>query len=399
MQRARLLLVTSRLCGGGSQHLIGLLAKELSRQRYDIHLVAVTATEAEHCSLPPWIEVHTLGADRVRAGALPLLRLVWKLRPDVILSGAAEVNFLALLMSFFFPRKTRILVRQNGTVSWALSHGGVPRYTRWLYRTLYPHADRVICQSRAMAEDLAGELNLAKEKIAVLPNPLDTERIRRGVAAPKSRTGPGPHLLAAGRLSHEKGFDLLLQAVALVRERFPGVDLILAGEGQEAERLKLLSKRLYLENATSLVGHVEQVCAFFPGATLFVLPSRFDAMPNSLLEAAASGLPIVAMPASEGIRELLRGQPGAWVAADNSAEALAVAMISALETLRPGDRFLRPFFPSLDRSPQEKALRDRTPQKTAGPACTENWAAEEFRFDRALEKYDELIDATARRHR
>ena len=62
-----------------------------------------------------------LDARRARAGALPLLRLVWRLRPDVILSGAAEVSFLALLLRPLFPPRTRVLVRQNGTVSSALA--------------------------------------------------------------------------------------------------------------------------------------------------------------------------------------------------------------------------------------------------------------------------------------
>src|SRR5208283_4859122 len=73
---------------------------------------------------------------------------------------------------------TRVLLRQNGTVSAALAFGGLPLYTRWLYRLLYRHADRVICQSRAMAEDLARELGLGAEQIAVLPNPVDLEGIQ-----------------------------------------------------------------------------------------------------------------------------------------------------------------------------------------------------------------------------
>ncbi len=128
------------------------------------------------------VTIHALGARRVRAGAFPLLRLVWRLRPGVILSGAPEVSFLVLLLRPLFPPKTRVLVRQNGTVSAALAFGGLPRYTRWLYRLLYRHADRVICQSRAMAEDLARELGIGEEQIAVLPNPVDLEGIR---AAPK----------------------------------------------------------------------------------------------------------------------------------------------------------------------------------------------------------------------
>jgi glycosyltransferase involved in cell wall biosynthesis len=345
VQTIRLLLLIPRLDGGGSQHVMSLLAKKLPRKKYEVHIGLLTAPEAQPNVLPPWVTLHPLRALRVRAGALPLLQLIWRLRPDVILSGAAEVNFLTLLLRPFLPWRTRVLVRQNGTVSWAVGHGGAAPYTRWLYRALYRRADRVICQSRAMAEDLSRELNLSEEKIAVLPNPVDLSRIREGMDAPKARMGPGPHLLAVGRLSQEKGFDLLLQALVTVRERFPGVDLIVAGEGREEALLKAICRQFYMETAVSFVGQVERVCAFFPGTTLFVLPSRFEAMPNSLLEAAAAGLPIVATPASEGIRDLLRGQPGAWLTPAISSESLAATLIAALGTIHPGDRFHRRLFP------------------------------------------------------
>ncbi len=347
MQRARLLLLIPRLGGGGAQHVITLLGTSLSREKYEIHLGLVTTAETDSSTLPSWLHVHALGARRVRNGAIPLLHLVWRLRPQVILSGAAEVNFLALLLRPFFPPGTAVLVRQNGTVSAALSCGGVPRYTRWGYRLLYPRADRVICQSRAMAVDLARTLDLAEEKIAVLPNPVDLERIHAAMDAPSARMGPGPHFLAVGRLSQEKGFDLLLDALATVRKQFPGADLIIAGEGREVSALKALCRSLYLEAAVSFVGYVDPVYAFFPGATLFVLPSRYEGMPNALLEAAAAGLPLVATPASQGIVDLLHGQPGTWLVPEISSEALATTLVGALKSIRPRERFVRSLFPPL----------------------------------------------------
>ena len=98
----------------------------------------------------------------MRAGAFRLLRLVRSLKPDLILSGMAHLNFLVLLLRPFFPRGTRVLVRQNGTISTTLAFGGVPWYTRLLYRLLYRRADGVICQTQSMAEDLARELGFQR---------------------------------------------------------------------------------------------------------------------------------------------------------------------------------------------------------------------------------------------
>jgi glycosyltransferase involved in cell wall biosynthesis len=338
-QRIRIFLLIPRLGGGGAQQVMALLARGLSQEKYEVHLGLVTQADAAAASLPPWVTVHALGARRARAGALPLLRLVWRLRPGVILSGAPEVSFLVLLLRALFPPKTFVLVRQNGTVSAALAFGGLPRYTRWLYRLLYRHADRVICQSRAMAEDLRRELGIGEELIAILPNPVDLEGIRAASNAPHQWNGAGPHLLAVGRLAAEKGFDLLLEALAIVRERFPQADLIIAGGGGEETALKSLCRSLGLEAAVRFAGQVDCPYAFFPGATLFVLSSRYDAMPNALLEAAFAGLPLVALPASGGVTDLLRDRPGAWLAAEVSAQALAATLLAALDTIRPGERF------------------------------------------------------------
>ena len=349
-ERIRILLLIPRLGGGGAQQVMALLARGLSREKYEVHLGLVTQAEAAAISQPSQVTIHALGARRVRAGAFTLLRLVWRLRPSVILSGAPEVSFLVILLRPLFPLKTRVLLRQNGTVSAALAFGGLPRYTRWLYRLLYRHADRVICQSRAMAEDLARELGLGAEQIAVLPNPVDLEGIQAAKDAPYVWSGPGPHLLAVGRLSREKGFDLLLEALATVRGRFPHADLIIvgggAGAGREEAALKSLCRSLGLEAAVYFAGQVDCPYAFFPGATLFVLSSRYEGMPNALLEAAAAGLPLVALPASGGVADLLRGQPGAWLAPEISAQALAATLIEALGAIRPGDRFCHAFLPS-----------------------------------------------------
>jgi glycosyltransferase involved in cell wall biosynthesis len=175
-------------------------------------------------------------------------------------------------------------------------------------------------------------------------------------------TGPGPRLLAVGRLSREKGFDLLLRALAIVREQFPHAGLAIAGAGPEEAALKAQCRDLGLEGAVRFAGRVHHPSTCFPGASAFVLPSRHEGLPNALLEAAAGGLPIVALPASQGVVDLLRGQPGAWLATEVSADALASSLIEALQALSPGQRFDHPFI-------------------------------DPFRIDRAIPAYEDLIDA------
>lgn len=362
-------MLIPHLGGGGAEQVTALLARGLARNKYELHLGMATQADAGPEALPFWIHTHALGARRVRTAAFRLLRLIRRINPDVILSGMAHLNFLVLLLRPFFPRNTRVLVRQNGTASAALAFGDLPGSTRRLYRLLYRHADRIICQTQAMANDLAVEFGIAQTQLAVLPNPIDVHAIRNAVCkSPALWTGLGPHLLAVGRLAPVKGFDLLLRALATVREQFSDADLVIAGAGAEETALKRLCHELGLESAVRFAGYVDCPAMYFPGASLFVLSSRHEGLPNALLEAAAGGLPLAAVPAFGGVVDLLRAQPGAWLATEISALALAESLLAALQALRPGQRF-------------------------------EHHFVEEFRIDRSIHAYEELIDATLQQRR
>jgi glycosyltransferase involved in cell wall biosynthesis len=359
--RPRVLLLIPHLGGGGAERVIALLARGLSKEKYELHLGLITQSATSE-SLPASVHVHCLGARRVRAGAFRLLRLVRQLKPELILSGMAHLNFLVLLLRPFFPRGTHVLVRQNGTISATLAFGGLPSYTRLLYRLLYRRADGVICQTKSMAADLALELGVPENRLAVLPNPVDVVEIRTSSglnSAPQTR--PGPHLLAVGRLAPEKGFDLLLWAMVSVRREFPQASLLIAGAGQEEAALKAECHALELDSAVDFAGYIDHPWSLFPSATLFVLPSRHEGLPNALLEAAAAGLPIVALPASGGVVDLLRDQSGVWLASTLSEDALAASVLAALRVLRPGERFAHRF-------------------------------VDAFRIDRAIQAYERLID-------
>lgn len=365
-QRPRVLLLIPHLGGGGAERVTALLTRGLSARKYELHLGLVTQSVFASDLVPASVKIHSLGARRARSAAFPLIRLVRHLEPDLILSGMAHLNFLVLLLRPLFPRRTRIVVRQNATVSADLGFARLPGYTRFLYRLLYPCADRIVCQTKAMAADLAAVSGVSDEHVDVLPNPVDVNAIRTPPSdRAKSWHGPGPHLLAVGRLSREKGFDLLLEAFSSLRVKFPSADLTVLGAGPELRALRTLRGALCLGTSVHFAGYVSHPEAFFPGATLFVLPSRQEGLPNALLEAAAGGLPIVALPASEGVVNLLEGKRGAWLSADVSSRALTSGLLDALDSIQTGQRFPHPWI-------------------------------ESFRMDCAIRNYERLIDETLR---
>jgi glycosyltransferase involved in cell wall biosynthesis len=331
MQRTRLLLLIPHLGGGGAEQVTSQLVRHLDPKRFEIHLGLVTRDGPGAKPIPRWVQVHRLNRKRVRQVWFQLIHLIRTERPDVVLSGMAHLNFLVLLLKPFLPPTTRILVRQSTTAS--TSSG--TWLNRLLYRSLYPRADAILCQSDAMAADLAANFAIERAKLKVLANPINIQAIRAALASvPRPAwASTSPRLLFVGRLAREKGIDLLLFAVQEVRQHYPQIHLTILGTGPEETRLKNLSRELNLESAVSFPGYKENLTDFYAHTTLYVQPSRHEGLPNALLEAAAAGLPLVATPSSAGVTNLLQNAPGTWLTQSISAECLAQTILTALAAL------------------------------------------------------------------
>jgi glycosyltransferase involved in cell wall biosynthesis len=351
--RAKVLLLIPHLGGGGAEHVIAALARSLDSDRYEIHLGLVTQSASKAHDIPHWVTIHALGANRVRYGGWSLLRLVWRLRPAVILCSMAHLNLLVLLLRPFLPQRTRLCVRQNGALSATLAAGGHPLLARYLYATAYRCADRVVCQTDSMAVELQTQLGVDRTRLVVLPNPVDIQGVRTAACGMSPGRLPGSQLLAVARLAPEKGIDLLLEAFAGIHRRFPDAELEIVGTGPCAPALEEQRNSLELEKCVRFHGNVVFPADYFNGVSAFVLSSRHEGLPNALLEAAAAGLPIVALPASQGLVTLLGGRPGIWLASEISATALEAALCDALNSIQPGQRFAHTWIEAFD---QNKAI-------------------------------------------
>jgi glycosyltransferase involved in cell wall biosynthesis len=182
------------------------------------------------------------------------------------------------------------------------------------------------------------------------------------VYAPAKLDRDGLLVLAIGRLVPEKGFDILLDAFAALSPPFHSAELIIAGTGPLKDALMQQAQALRIDHRVHFPGHVPDPICHFPHASLFLLSSRTEGLPNALLEAAASGLPVVATPASPGLIDLLQNQDGAWIAIDVSSGALRIALETALNGIQSRNRFNHAWIDQYDLSraiPAYEAVIDR----------------------------------------
>jgi glycosyltransferase involved in cell wall biosynthesis len=202
-------------------------------------------------------------------------------------------------------------------------------------------AQRVLAVLR-LADALVVPTNFLREVFAehgvearVIPNVVDVEVFSPAVA-PRGES-EAPHIVVTRNLEPIYGVDVALRAAALLRRVFPQLRMSIAGTGPERGALEALSASLGLSGAVRFTGRLEvaQMAALYRDADIVLNASRVDNTPNALLEAAASGVPIVSTDAG-GIPYLLKHGETAWLAPVESAEQLAAGVERVLrdESLR-----------------------------------------------------------------
>lgn len=188
----------------------------------------------------------------------------------------------------------------------------------------YTAAHRVVANSQAAAGRLRAE-GVAAEKIVVIPNGIDTTVFPKREYALRPRT-----IAMVACLREEKRVDVLLDAAPLIFVRHPDAEILIVGDGGCRAQLETLARTNLVADRVRFLGHRDDVPAILAGADVFVLPSRSEALPNAVVEAMASGLPVVASDVG-GIPELVKdGRTGRLVPPGDAAR-LAAALIDILD--------------------------------------------------------------------
>ena len=185
-----------------------------------------------------------------------------------------------------------------------------------LQRAAYGVAHKVVANSQAAADRLRLE-RVPAHKVSVVANGLDCDSYTRHAFRPLPRK-----VLVVANLRPEKGHDVLIDAAAIVLRRFPDATFEAVGGGPELQTLLARAAARGVRHALSFLGHQDDVPARLAAGDIFVLPSRSEAFPNAVLEAMASGLPIVASSVG-GILELIHDNQTGLLVPPGDPEALA----------------------------------------------------------------------------
>ncbi len=320
----------------------------------------------------PLFRTVDLGTRHTYNAVVPVMRYLKSYRPAAMLCDKDRVNRTALLARWLSGQSTRLALRSGTTISVDLSHRG--SFQRWLQRTsigkLYKYADNVIVTSRGVADDMASYTGLPRDRISVVASPVVPDALLTQQFSPPDHPwfapGEPPVILGVGELSYRKGFDVLLNAFARLRQK-QICRLMILGEGSRRDPLLVMARELGVSDDFALPGYVDDPYAFIAGAAMFAMTSRWEGMPFVLIEALAVGTPVVATDCPNGPAEVLdNGRFGRLVPVDDAEELhLAIAdTLNAPRGLAPPRQVIQPYTISASTDAYLRALG--LPSRVAG---------------------------------
>jgi glycosyltransferase involved in cell wall biosynthesis len=208
---------------------------------------------------------------------------------------------------------------------------------RWLVRNTIGLADQIVVCSRMLKDYVVGVEGASEDRVRIIPHGVQVKSIpqtRNGNGIRAELNLPGDVLLVGslGRLTYQKGYDVLLDALAQIDNG--DIHLLIAGTGQEYQNLQSQADRLGIQPRVHLPGFRRDVSQLLAELDVYVQPSRFEGMPNAVLEAMAAGCPVIAS-AVDGNCELIDNGETGWLVPAGDSRALADC-ISAVAS-NPGE--------------------------------------------------------------
>ncbi|SDD76676.1 Glycosyltransferase involved in cell wall bisynthesis [Paracoccus isoporae] len=310
---------------GGAEGVVLALLQHLDRARF-VPLLILQRREGELLArLPGDVAVRALTHPNGPRGVIELARLYrrHKVTVAVTVTNAASLSsLLAARLAGNLPT----LVTEHTPLSVFLDEAKRPALRRAAIRHLYPRASLTGGPLPEIGTDLNTLLGTAAPDFVTLPNPVIP---RAGAMRPLNQQPR--RIVSVGRLAPEKRFDLLIDAFALLRAECPEAELVIHGEGSARPGLEAQIARLGLVGAASLPGYASDIAAVHRQADLFVCSSRREGLGNAMIEAMASGVPVVSVDCPFGPPRLLRDGRAGRLVDDHRPAPLAKAMQQMLQ--------------------------------------------------------------------
>lgn len=318
---------------GGAERMTVLIGKFLDRTKFEVKFCIVPKGQVSS-RITDFIPDGYAVAQIPEASPLKVMRCIYHVlrseKPDVVFSSVLYLNNKILPFRYLFPN-TKFIIRCE---NYLFTFSRKQKLMMWL---AYRMADYIIAQTEEMAEELTSQLGISNSKVFTLHNPIDTGSIEEKL---KDSVSPYPdngmlHYVASGRFAFQKGFDMLVQSFAELLKRKPNAELYIIGakdgiHEEEFCKVNNLIEQLGIDGRVHCVGFRKNPYPYIRYADCFVLSSRWEGLPNVLIEALFLGTPVAAVKCIPIIERIVNEGKDGFMAEKGDIASLTDAMDKAI---------------------------------------------------------------------
>lgn len=284
---------------GGTERVTTLIANALAQKNFQVSILSLTNGKQPFFELMTSIKIYSLYPEKI-SFKKNFLGAVWRIRQFIT---EHQIDTLVVVDSisciFTVPALFGLEVKHICWEHFIFNVNLGVKYRDIGRRWAAKYCDYVVTLTQRDKELWEKGLKKINAKIIAISNPIPYEDIEN-IPSLEYKT-----ILTVGRLTHVKGFDLLITAWAKVAQQVPDWKIIIVGSGEDELMLKQMAKDLHVEDSIVFAGQQKNMDTFYRQASFFCMSSRFEGFGMVLLEAQSYGLPIVAFDCDIGPAEII----------------------------------------------------------------------------------------------
>jgi len=329
----KIVFLLPNLEAGGAERVLLNYTRILDSSQYEMTLIIINDYGDLHDYVPDHVKVINFNITRTRSAYFKLIQSINSIQPDFVFSSTNRTNVLLLMAKAFILGKPKIIIREPNTPSAQFEEKYLNSTYFKLMKFFYPKTDKLVAQTEAMKNELVRFLEIPEKKIEVIPNPIDKKFIDEQIDKPFDSFDISKiNVVASGRLNRQKGFDVLIKSFAKLVKVDDNFLLHILGDKKGKDNctadLERLIKDLELKNHVNLLGFQSNPYPFYKNADLFALSSRWEGLPNVVLENLYLGTPVVATRCVPVLSKLIKDEKNGKLVDIENVEQMAEAIFN-----------------------------------------------------------------------
>ena len=279
---------------GGSQKIAVEIFNELIKKKSDM-IALSTSNKGDLKKKIKKKNIYCLGYNRLIVSIFKLYKFLKDKKPTQIFCTQPHLGIIIFFLNFFLSKKVKIIVRETNTSKFNnfFDISFKKRCENLFKLIIFNFVSIVVFPSK----NISYKLNT---RSVIIPNFVDLQEIKHA-----KKTNIKNFILGMGRLSKQKGFNTLIKAFINIKNKI-NHNLLIVGEGEEYSHLMRIIKENKVQNRVKILNFTDKPYSYIKGCSLFVLSSRWEGMPNILIQALASKANILSTDCMFGPKEILK---------------------------------------------------------------------------------------------